>query len=287
LDGIVYKEVAMSRSPISCLVIIACLIPLTVYVTSAQEVQLPSPQHIQVNSDVPTPSPYGEQQQQYQAPAAPPAIAPQPPSAPTAPSAPPATAATAPDGTPPAFSPVPPAAPLPTAPAQPPIATRPVSQETYVAELLGIVTDTESIDAYLVTTTLLARAKGNGRAAVPLLIRNAERLGIFDRYALEEGTRGAGLANHVAKLIEQQAAESASVAATSPPMPPIQPYINPGVVQTQLQQVVPMPENVVEGPAQTQRPGTTTRPPSCLPQPRPRPIGNATTPRTPLDKVVD
>jgi hypothetical protein len=61
-----------------------------------------------------------------------------------------------------------------------------VTTDPYVAELLGILKETKSVDAFLVTLGLLVDAKPDHRQVVPSVIRNAERLGIYGKHAMNE-----------------------------------------------------------------------------------------------------
>jgi hypothetical protein len=55
----------------------------------------------------------------------------------------------------------------------------PPPTDPYVAELLGILKETKSVDAFITTLGLLVEAKADHHLAVPAVIRNAERLGVF------------------------------------------------------------------------------------------------------------
>jgi hypothetical protein len=69
-------------------------------------------------------------------------------------------------------------------PAAPPLPTDP-----YVTELLGILKETKSPDAFLMTLGLLVDAKPDHRHVVPAVIRNAERLGLLADHTLQPDDR--------------------------------------------------------------------------------------------------
>jgi hypothetical protein len=71
----------------------------------------------------------------------------------------------------------------------------------YVADLLDLVGQTKSVDAFLVTVSLLAKARPDARQVVPAVIRNAERLGIYGRYAFNEEAPGAEVAKQLTELL--------------------------------------------------------------------------------------
>jgi hypothetical protein len=82
---------------------------------------------------------------------------------------------------------------------------RPEVKDPYVAELLDILSQTKSVDAYLVTLSLLAEARYEPQQVLPVVIRNAERLGIYGRHALDEEAPGFEVARDVTELIGQMA----------------------------------------------------------------------------------
>jgi hypothetical protein len=67
--------------------------------------------------------------------------------------------------------------PLPPAGTAPRLAL-PV-KDPYVADLLGILQETKSTEAFLTTLDALVEAKPDHRQVVPAIIRNAERIGIY------------------------------------------------------------------------------------------------------------
>jgi hypothetical protein len=91
----------------------------------------------------------------------------------------------------------------PTLPSLPGPQSKPRSQvkDPYVAELLDLISQTKSVDAFLVSVSLLAEAKAEARLVIPAVIRNAERLGIYGRYAIEEKAKGAEIAKDLTELI--------------------------------------------------------------------------------------
>jgi hypothetical protein len=57
----------------------------------------------------------------------------------------------------------------------------PTADEQFFRELLGILNETRSQDAFLVTLSILQELKADPYRAVPVIIRNAERLKLFGR----------------------------------------------------------------------------------------------------------
>src|SRR6516164_2654211 len=78
---------------------------------------------------------------------------------------------------------------------------RPPAMDPYVVDLLDLISQTKSVDAFLVSVSLLAEAKTEARQVIPTVIRNAERLGIYGRYAMEEKAKGAQVAKDLTELI--------------------------------------------------------------------------------------
>jgi hypothetical protein len=74
-------------------------------------------------------------------------------------------------------------------------------KDPYVADLLDLIAQTKSVDAFLVTVSLLAESKADAKQVVPAVIRNAERLGIYGRYAFDEEARGAEVAKQLTELL--------------------------------------------------------------------------------------
>ncbi len=79
--------------------------------------------------------------------------------------------------------PTPPAATVPV-----PVAPGLNSDETLVRELIAILGETQSHDAFLVTLSILHELKADPRLAVPAIIRNAERLQLFACTAPDQAT---------------------------------------------------------------------------------------------------
>src|SRR6516225_1480091 len=65
------------------------------------------------------------------------------------------------------------------------------------------MSQTKSVDAFLVSVSLLAEVKPEARQVIPAVIRNAERLGIYGRYAIDEKAKGAEVAKQLTELIGQ------------------------------------------------------------------------------------
>jgi hypothetical protein len=90
-------------------------------------------------------------------------------------------------------------------------------KDPYVLELLDILGQTKSVDAFLVTVALLAEVKPEARSAIPVVIRNAERLGIYGRYALEKDSASGDLARQLAEQLKQMATSSETGKVTARP----------------------------------------------------------------------
>jgi uncharacterized protein (TIGR03067 family) len=80
---------------------------------------------------------------------------------------------------------------------------RPDVKDPYIAELLDVIVETKSVDAFLVTVRLLIDAKPEARQVLPMVIRNAERLGIYGRHVLDEKTPSAKLVQEMNGLIRE------------------------------------------------------------------------------------
>jgi hypothetical protein len=71
----------------------------------------------------------------------------------------------------------------------PPVVLREVGpNDDLLRELLAILNETRSPDAFLVTLSILQELKPEPREAVPVIIRNAERLRLFKRTDPDKGT---------------------------------------------------------------------------------------------------
>jgi uncharacterized protein (TIGR03067 family) len=92
--------------------------------------------------------------------------------------------------------------------------------DPYVAELLDLIAQTKSVDAFMVTVKLLAEESPEARQVIPTVIRNAERLGIYGRFAIDNEVRGATVAKQVTELIAQ-ISDSRKIGTTTsdPPAP--------------------------------------------------------------------
>jgi hypothetical protein len=78
--------------------------------------------------------------------------------------------------------------------------------DRYVRELLDILKETQSPDAFQLTLMVLVEAKADPRVAVPVAIRNAERLGLLGRTVPGEQGPKAYLTNVVFELVRDLAA---------------------------------------------------------------------------------
>lgn len=77
------------------------------------------------------------------------------------------------------------------------------ADERYVRELLDILKHTKSPDAFQLTLMLLVEGKAEPREAVPVAIRNAERLGLLGRTVPGEQGPKAYLTNAVFELVRE------------------------------------------------------------------------------------
>ncbi len=69
-----------------------------------------------------------------------------------------------------------------------PPAVRSSSEEQFVGDMVSILNETQSPDAFLATVLALHRAKVEGKRVVPAIIHNAERLKLFADTPPEQGT---------------------------------------------------------------------------------------------------
>ena len=80
----------------------------------------------------------------------------------------------------------------------------PPSDEGFVRELIAILKETSSPDAFLVTLSILQEMKVDARVAVPAIIRNAERLKLFKRTDPDQPTaQQAMIADCIADLLSK------------------------------------------------------------------------------------
>lgn len=125
----------------------------------------------------------------------------------------------------------------------------PTVDDPYVAELLDVIEKTKSMDALLVTAAVLAAEKPNARQVVPTLIRNAERLGIYGRYALDKDAPEIAVVNQFTDLVLQiskdKAARQRRVAAAAPP-PKVDAQVRPSAARPE--DFEPVVQSIVEAP---------------------------------------
>src|SRR5689334_18430142 len=79
--------------------------------------------------------------------------------------------------------------------------TAPSADPKYVDELLSILEETQSVDTFKVTLELLVGGKADPQRTIPVVIRSAERLGIFGRHDLEGGSPEDDLAKAVYRVV--------------------------------------------------------------------------------------
>ena len=105
----------------------------------------------------------------------------------------------------------------------------PVNADTrYAKELLDILQTTHSVDAFVVTLNLLADADVEPRTAIPLIVRNAERLGIFgDSLALEDDDKPSALVVEVLGKLRDQLHEARTLKEAPKVCVPVQPIVPP------------------------------------------------------------
>jgi hypothetical protein len=95
--------------------------------------------------------------------------------------------------------------------------------------LLDILDQTKSVDAFLTAVSFLAE-EPEARTAIPAVIRNAERLGIYGRFTLDEKASGAAMAKQLTAQLTQMAKGKKAVVPVQteqkeiqPPPPPLTP----------------------------------------------------------------
>jgi hypothetical protein len=104
---------------------------------------------------------------------------------------------------------------------RPPRASASGPEDPYVADLLDLIKETKSVDAFLVTVSLLAETKGEKKRFIPAVIRNAERLGIYERFTIKEQEPGAQAAALLTGLIDRLKGGEANAEATRLFDPPL------------------------------------------------------------------
>ncbi len=95
-------------------------------------------------------------------------------------------------------------------------ASRHTSDEEYVHELLEILKETRSIDTFIVTLTLLKEAKANPHQTIPVVIRQAERLGIFANHAMKPEGLAGELATSVMEMIDEILTKTSKTKSSTP-----------------------------------------------------------------------
>jgi hypothetical protein len=98
-------------------------------------------------------------------------------------------------------------------------------KDPYIAELLTILQETKSVDAFIMTLNLLVDARPDHRQVVPAVIRNAERLGLLAKHMLKQDAgREADVAelitNALERLVHPEAAAGCEECARPAPQPP-------------------------------------------------------------------
>ncbi|MCI0456229.1 MAG: hypothetical protein L0Z62_04515 [Gemmataceae bacterium] len=82
-----------------------------------------------------------------------------------------------------------------------------VGHDPFLSELLAILNETRSPDAFLVTISILQEMKPEARLVVPAIIRNAERLKLFAHTKPEEATEEQRtIADCIAALMKKEPA---------------------------------------------------------------------------------
>jgi len=98
----------------------------------------------------------------------------------------------------------------------------------YAKELLDILQTTHSVDAFVVTLNLLADADVEPRTAIPVIVRNAERLGIFgDSLAAEDDDKPSALVVEVLGKLRDQIREARALKEAPKVCVPVQPMTPP------------------------------------------------------------
>jgi hypothetical protein len=108
-----------------------------------------------------------------------------------------------------------------------------MASDPYVADLLAVLKETKSVDAFLVTLGLLVDAQPDHRQVVPVVIRNAERLGILaDHWLTDEAGKRAKIREVVTRAIERLVHRGAAVGCCKDipgPAGPIPPWVTEAV----------------------------------------------------------
>ena len=103
--------------------------------------------------------------------------------------------------------------PTPTYAVAPTKPTRPNLKDPYVAELVDLMSETKSVDTFLVTLNLIAESNAEVRPAIPAIIRNAERLGIYGKNLSDTDSKAGELAKDVSEIIFEMSKAKASTEA--------------------------------------------------------------------------
>jgi len=98
------------------------------------------------------------------------------------------------------------------------------ADERYVRQLLTILRKTESPDVFVLTLRQLEGSGADPRVIVPLAIRHAERVGIFDRHLFKEKGAKVARATAIAELLEdlgKKAVEAGKASSAEKALPGI------------------------------------------------------------------
>ena len=88
------------------------------------------------------------------------------------------------------------------------------TKEDFVGELIAILNETHSPDAFLVTLSIMQEIKPEARVVVPAIIRNAERLRLFKRTDPDQPTEQQKMiVECIAVLLKKDTDSSANAAA--------------------------------------------------------------------------
>jgi hypothetical protein len=92
----------------------------------------------------------------------------------------------------------------PSAPIKPP---EPAKKADLVSELIAVLNETKSVDSFLVTLELLEDMEAQAQPAIPAIIRNAERLGVFKDHLKTDGRESEQVKKITMTLYKIRAAE--------------------------------------------------------------------------------
>jgi hypothetical protein len=95
----------------------------------------------------------------------------------------------------------------------------PLVADPYVTPLVEVLDQTKSIDAFLVSVQLLAEVRPTPRQAIPKIIRNAERLGIYGEHGLKMDSPKAKVASELTALLLRMSKDRPSAAGAALPRP--------------------------------------------------------------------